>query len=225
MDRTQAGQMQDQCREDMASSSSILQLGAVNSLRRKNVYFFTALILLTALLTGIGLYLGSSEMADANAAVTGQGTIFLVTIFFVLVVLLVSGLVYFHRTVIVPLENLCTALQRMTAGHLDSPVHINASGEVGQAGELVNDLSINMQEILLYIWNYSQQHFSLLERISRNCNTCVDADPSLSGLQGDIAEMERNTEELQAIVVAHDYFEVKLEQKKMVSDVQQEQTD
>jgi methyl-accepting chemotaxis protein len=175
--------------------------------------------------TGLYLVSGTVGTAGGSADLNRTLLVFFVTLFLLLIVTLISSLVFLQRSIIVPLENLRTALQRMTEGHLDIPVQIKNRDEVGQVGELVNDLSINMQEVLLYIWNYTQQHFNLLDRISGECSGSVSADLNLSGIKQDLAGMQLSTEELQAIVVAHDYFEVKLEKKKMVSDTQQEQPD
>ncbi len=204
---------------------SILQLGAVNSLRRRIIYFFAALIFLVGLLTVTGLFLmyDSSAMGESTPVLTGKSPIFFVSIFFVLITTLISCWLFLHRSILIPLEKLRYTLQRMTEGQLDLPLSIRSNNEVGQVGELVNDLSINIQEVLLYIWNYTQQQFSLLDRITKKIVLPATADQNLSVLNQDVGEMQRNAEELQAIVTAYDYFEVKLEQDKMVSDTQLEQ--
>ena len=146
-----------------------------------------------------------------------------------LVVLLsvqVVAMVYFTRGVIRPLAEIQAASRLMADGHLETLNHVKRADEIGSLGENINDLAINMQEVLLFVWNHSQSSRDLLENIARNLNFSLEAEKHSpageNGVRKDIRKMHRNNENLKSIVMSFSYFEIKLEDEKMVSDYRQE---
>lgn len=121
---------------------------------------------------------------------------------------------FFHHYILKPLSAIHTATRRMTDGHLDSLIRITRKDEIGRLGESINDLTVNMQEVLLFIWNHSQQSRELLEQTMRQ----LDTPDSLSIVRDDLEKMWQNNEELRSIVLSFSYFEIRLEHERMLAD-------
>ena len=66
----------------------------------------------------------------------------------------------------------------------------------------------------------------LLESIADNLNFSLHTEQpdseTKNGIQKDISKMHRNNEDLQSIVMSFSYFEIKMQDEKMVSDYRQE---
>jgi len=125
-----------------------------------------------------------------------------------------TALFFFHHYVIKPLVSVHAATRQMTDGHLDSLVRIVRQDEIGRLGESINDLTVNMQEVLLFVWNHSQQSRELLEQTLER----LAAPEPLSGIQDNLEKMRQNNEDLKAIVLSFSYFEIRLEHERMLAE-------
>lgn len=189
-----------------------LQAANASELKKKSLFFFALTIMLT-LTVAAGVLCEST-----NNRIHVLPSIFLTASLTLLLCTLIGGMLFFKRNIMIPLETTGEIVQRMAAGHLDKPIRIKAGNEIGQVAEGINGLAVNMQEVLLYIWNHTQQNFILLDRISEQLNSQPDSALPLSQLKKDIAQVRRENEGMKGIVTTFDYFEVKLEHEKIVSD-------
>ena len=125
-----------------------------------------------------------------------------------------------------PLTEMQVASRLMVEGHLETLNHVQRKDEIGSLGENINDLATNMQEVLLTVWNHSRSSRELLESITSDLDFVLDREKSSvtieNTLQKDIKKMHYNNEHLRSIVMSFSYFEIKLEDEKMVSDYQQD---
>ncbi len=170
------------------------------NLKKKAMLFFSLSIPLSLLIIGSMLYASRGQSDKGLWVALFAAVLLLVT--------LVLGLLFFQRSIVVPLQELCSTVQRISNGEFDNPVQIRTMDEIGQVGESVNDLVINVQEILLYAWNHTHKNFTPLKELP--------ADPSL--LKNEIAKIYRENENMKEFLLTFTYFEVKLEHEKMVSD-------
>jgi len=225
--------------KDTSRYGSYLHTGNALNLKKKSLVFFTLTILLTLIMAAGVLYEsmnnrmhiipseGNSEIfvhankcnstPDSNGS-AGFSSAFLTGSLTLLLCTLIGGMFFFMRNIMIPLEITGEIVHRMTEGHLDKPIQVKAGNEIGQVAEGINGLAINMQEVLLNIWNHTQQNFILLDRISEQLNSQPDSALPLSQLKKDIARVRQENEGMKDIVTTFDYFEVKLEHEKMVSD-------
>lgn len=187
--------------------------GKITSLKKQTFIFFVVTTLLTLLIT-IGIVCNSA----GNGASTSL-PVYLICLVSLLFITLIVAMLFFQRNVLVPLEKICATTQLMTEGHLETPIQIRAGDEIGKVADLINDQAINMQEILLFIWNYTRHNFELLDDISvRMEQDDSDSPEALTKLKEDVAHIREGSEDLQSIVTSFSYFEIKLEDEKMLSD-------
>lgn len=215
---------------DASWGRPFLQIGNISSLRKKSLLFFTLTILMTLMVAAGVLYesanhwtllhesMGNGDVAGSGNRLSGFPPVYLAGSLVLLLCTLIVAMIFFQRNIILPLERIGNATRRMTEGQLNTPIRIKAKDEIGRIGELINDLAINMQEVLLYIWNYTHQNFVLLDRISEQLNDQPDGALTPPWVKDDIARIRQDNEDLKFIVTTFDYFEVKLEHEKMVSD-------
>jgi methyl-accepting chemotaxis protein len=78
----------------------------------------------------------------------------------VFTILIVSVMVivwyYFHKFILYPLDRMNEVVEQIGHGKLDKTITIRAPLEIKRLSESINDLSVNLQEILLFIWNQTE---------------------------------------------------------------------
>ncbi|TAA75560.1 MAG: HAMP domain-containing protein [Candidatus Electronema aureum] len=169
------------------------------SLKNKALSFFALTVLLT-LFTAVFVMRGGPPVA----ALAALG---------LLLCVLAAALLSFQIYVLKPLADVHAVTRQMIDGHLDRLNRIHRADEIGRLGESINDLAVNMQEVLLFVWNHGQESRELLERIA----ALSDAEPQ-SELDEDIEQMRQSNENLKDIVTSFSYFEIRLEHERMMAE-------
>ncbi|MEN8189557.1 MAG: HAMP domain-containing protein [Thermodesulfobacteriota bacterium] len=182
-----------------------------SSLKKKGTVFFCLAFLLTLLMVGGGLY------NVPNRYLIGPALLMIAT--------LGGGLFFYQRKIIASLEEVESRVLHMSGGNFDKQVHVQAEDEIGRVGGRINDLAMNMQEVLLTLWNHSQENNRLLDRIDNNIAEQQKKGALPEVLSNDLAELRLYNESLREIVRSFNYFEVKLEDDKMISDYDGEDLD
>ncbi len=194
------------------SQKSFPWAGKITSLKKQLFLFFVVTTLLTLFIT-VGVVYESMR--------NGYSASYLICLLSILFITLIAAMMYFQRTVLIPLENICVATRLMTEGNLETPVRVKAGDEIGKIAELVNDLAINMQEILLFIWNHTQENSELLVKVTNSFdNSQMDCSQVMDRVKEDIHHIQMDNEDLKSIATSFSYFEIKLEHEKMLSDPQ-----
>lgn len=183
---------------DLSPMSTLLQAADRLSLKSRAFFFYALTVVLTLLAAGGVLYERGLTLLLLTLLIAAQ----------------TAALFFFHHYVIKPLAHVHAATRQMTDGHLDSLIRISRQDEVGRLGESINDLAVNMQEVLLFVWNHSQQSRELFDRAAAR----LDAPEPLPAIQDDLEEMRQNNEDLKAIVLSFSYFEIRLEHERMLAE-------
>lgn len=128
------------------------------------------------------------------------------------VLLVVLGLRLFRRRIVVALRVIETITARMAGGRLDELVDLGPRrDEIGRIGEQVNDMAINLQEIFHHLWNHGRDDLALLDAMERKL---------AAGEAGNVGEELRllrlDVEEIRSLVTAHAYYQVDVEDEKLV---------
>ena len=207
---------------DLSPMSTLLQAANDVSLKKKAQLFFVLNFLLTMIAAAGLLYVFVKHSGETSRIIHAS---LCVTLFFLLSVQ-IAAMIYFKNNIIKPLAEMQAASRLMAEGHLETLNYMKRADEIGSLGENINDLAVNMQEVLLFVWNHSQLSRDLLENIADDLNFSLDTEKSGfkigNGIQRDISKMYKNNEDLKSIVMSFSYFEIKLEDEKMVSDYQQD---
>ncbi|WP_417911977.1 HAMP domain-containing protein [Candidatus Electronema sp. TJ] len=186
--------------------TTLLQAADSASLKSKAQLFFVSAFLLT-LLAGAGILIergGAGGWASAVALAAAA----------TLLCLLAAAAFLFQRQVLKPLADVQLSVQEMTEGHLDRLSRVKRSDEIGRLAETVNDLAVNMQEVLLFVWNHSQQSRELLERALER----IEEGSALAAAQEDLTLLRQDNEDLRSIVTSFSYFEIRLEHERMLAE-------
>lgn len=115
----------------------------------------------------------------------------------------------FIRNIVVPLEEVLNAARKITEGYLKETVPIRNKDEIGKIGEQINALSVNLQEILLHVWNHSRDSDDILERISHKIP---------SDMAQDIAAVRHSMEEMQSMVKTFEYYDIRMDEDRLMSE-------
>jgi methyl-accepting chemotaxis protein len=217
-----AGRYKVHLKTDLSPMSPLLKAANDVSLKKKTLIFFVLNFLLAIVATACLLYIFVQHSGETTKSIHALVCVIL----FLLLSVQAAALIYFKSNIIQPLAEIEAASRLMADGHLETLNHIKRADEIGSLGENINDLAVNTQEVLLFVWNHSQITRKLLENIAGDLNFSLDTEQSdsliKSGIQKDISTMHRNNENLKSIVMSFSYFEIKLKDEKMVSDYQQE---
>ncbi len=218
---------------------------AVPRLAKKIWFYFFLVILVTLPLTTSLIYEVGSERLQAQIveSITGMGNTtplpspvsnartsetgdigrilkrlqirMLLVMSGVFLTVFVATFVFMHR-VIKPLEEIGRATFKMAHGRLDEPVPVRNHNEVGKIGEFINDLAIDLQEILLHVWNHTRQDIVLMERIA----PIMSSQPVGNGLPAQIREdfylVKQDIEDMRDMVKAFNYYHVRLDEEKVL---------
>jgi methyl-accepting chemotaxis protein len=118
----------------------------------------------------------------------------------------------FIRNIVEPLEEVLSAARKITEGYLKETVPIRNKDEIGKIGEQINALSVNLQEILLHVWNHSRDSADILKRISDN-NRGIPSD-----MAQDIAAVRHSMEEMQSMVKTFEYYDIRMDEDRLMSE-------
>jgi methyl-accepting chemotaxis protein len=217
-----AGRHKVHLKTDLSPMSNLLQAANDMSLKKKTQIFFVLNFLLVIIATAGLLYVFVEHSGETIKVIH----VVLCMILLLLLGIQAAGMYYFKSNIIRPLAEMQAASRLMADGHLETLNHMKRADEIGSLGENINDLAINMQEVLLFVWNHSRLSRDILENIAGDLNFSLDMEmPDTivkNDIQKDVTQMHRNNEDLKSIVMSFSYFEIKLEDEKMVSDYQQE---
>jgi methyl-accepting chemotaxis protein len=143
-------------------------------------------------------------------------------IFWVILVCLAGNAILFFlmiRNMVSRLEDVTKIADKIAKGHLNEAVPIYQYDEIGIIGRVVNEVVVNLQEILLLLWNQAQNCLGYLDHLDgkneKNNKTSNNLDERLQ-------QMRHSLEDMQTMIRSFDFYGVYFEDGKLVT--RQEQT-
>jgi methyl-accepting chemotaxis protein len=113
------------------------------------------------------------------------------------------------RNLFCSLEKVTKIASKISRGHLDELVPNYPCNEIGTIGRVINDFAVNLQEVLLLLWNQTQNCLRQLNQMDeKNNKTSVNLDERLQHMRNDL-------EEMQAMIRSFDYYGVRFEDGKL----------
>ena len=109
-----------------------------------------------------------------------------------------------------PLRTIEKALAQLARGKLNETVVIDSPDEFGRMGAGVNEVAVNLQELLLYIWKQTGQCLTLIDRINNNPDFQQDRRLTLEGL-GYLKQLSEAIDDLRDMAKAYVFYDVSLE--------------
>jgi methyl-accepting chemotaxis protein len=210
-----------------------------SKLHKKTLIFFALLILLASVLSGVAIYhhnkgeaalntiaaMGGTDSgpntpaarteAEARSHVDLEDSLTIMTM--ALVSVLILFMFFFIRNIIKPLNKLEKMTREMADGRLDLLVQDskNASCSIDVIGENVNSLAMNLQEVLLLVWNHSEHNLETVEQALKTLDSAgeIPREQLRAGLQSLKAELRQ----MQNLPQQFELFDVTLEGKKALA--------
>lgn len=160
------------------------------------------------------------DMTEISAILTRlqQRMILIMTIVFVCII---ATMFVFIRNIVEPLDALGKSAKRIAEGHLDETIPIRCNDEIGNISELINDLAVNLQEVLLHVWNHTCQDIVMMDHVAE----IIHAQPGEimpKSIKDEFDFVRRDIEEMQEIVKAFDYYNIHFEGNSLVGNEIQE---
>lgn len=207
----------------------------ISGLHKKTLIFFALLILLSSILSGVAIYhhnKGEAALTTIEAMSTKGNSVTqkelearnhvgledsLTILTIVLVCVLVLFMFFFIRNIIKPLNKLENLTREMADGRLDLLVQDNktASSSIGAIGENVNSLAMNLQEILLLVWNLSDHNLETVEQTLRVLST--DGDIPREQIRANLESLKSELQQMQDLTQQFELFDVTLQGKKALA--------
>lgn len=116
---------------------------------------------------------------------------------------------YLNRFILSPLNYMRNATEQIIHGRLDQTIKMNAPLEITRLYESINDLSVNLQEIMLFVWNQTENSLRCIE--GDGCEK-VGSGLSVTGIN----MLKNNMLELQKMVSSFTLYDVRIDKKKLV---------
>ena len=137
--------------------------------------------------------------------------------FIFLSVIMLIGIIwiwyYIHKWIMFPLNQMVVAVEKIGRGHLNQTIKIDAPEEIQRISESINDLSVNLQEVLLFVWNQTEASLQFLEGAhdeNRESNV-VNSDKDLK-----VIAVKKNMLELQKMISAFAFYDVRFDQNRVI---------
>lgn len=191
--------------------------GHPHSLNKWVNIFFLAFIL-GLIIIAISFYFYTKSYADPNIHLSEPYRLIKilsiaqkVIVTLTLVTIIGLGMLWFytHKFILVPLNYMRKATEQLINGKLDQTVQLNAPIEIKRLSDSINDLSVNVQEILLFVWNQAESSLHCIEKDKAE-NSIRDISTA------EISILRHNLIELQRMVSSFALYDVYMDQKKVL---------
>ncbi len=115
-----------------------------------------------------------------------------------------------------PVRIISRAMSNLAQGRLNETVTIDTPDEFGQIGSGINELAVNLQELLLYIWKQTGHCLALVEHLQNNPDMRHDGRLTLEGL-GYLKQLSESIDDLREMSKAYVFYDVRLEGEKTLA--------
>ncbi len=133
-----------------------------------------------------------------------------------LIVLGVTAVIFFSlRGLTTRLNHLSKITGKIADGHLDEKVRAETNDELGEIGEFVNDIAMNLQEALLHIWVHATDATLLLDQIDESLSAQPDTRISPQ-VRAHLRFVRKDIRDMQAMVQNFEFYDLQLEDGKIM---------
>ena len=115
--------------------------------------------------------------------------------------------IFLYRRVARPLEKAAEVAERMAEGHLGETLSNHPPNEIGRIGESINSLAVNFQEMLILVWNQTDNAIARLRRTTGQVGTAGVHDLS-PDMVTDLTSARQDLETMRMMVRSFDLYDV-----------------
>ncbi|GEM_PF-1695199 len=122
----------------------------------------------------------------------------------------------FMRYFLNPLKETTTAAKRIADGHLDETIPVRSCDEIGNVGQTINDIAVNLQETLLTVWNHTEQCSVAIDHIHDQISmqpANLISHETIKNLES----LKQGMESMRTWVKEFDYYAVTIVEKKVLA--------
>jgi methyl-accepting chemotaxis protein len=118
------------------------------------------------------------------------------------------------RNIVSRLDEVTKVAGKIAKGHLNEVVPIHRFDEIGTIGRAFNDVAVNLQELLLLLWNQTQNCLWHLDHANRN-----NEKNNKSSINFDerLQQMRQSLEDMQTMIRSFDFYGVRFEDEKLIT--------
>jgi len=204
------------------------------------VWFFSIMVLIVPLLIGAGLVLrlGSDDFQDSIiSAVSSERSTAVpegadrqpvklllqqkiqVPLLSILIAVLLGStlsLLFFYRYLIRPMDQMALTARQIIEGNLDISMPKYSCCEVNELGRSFNDLSTNLQEVILLVWNYLRDSSRTLDLMIENENSQGSEQIGSPMLQ-DLTTIREKMRTIEQVITSFDLYDVTIENQRAMA--------
>lgn len=188
--------------------------GGIGHLKHQFLWCFLTITLVTM---GVGIALlielGSGPQLDGTVN-PGDAVTFLAALRWRIVlgavlIIIAAGVVFLflHARIARPMEKMAMAAGRMAEGCLGVSIPDHPSNEIGRIGTSVNGLAVNFQEVLILVWNQTEEAITKIRRTTRQMTPGCDEHVS-PDIVVDLKSARQDLETMQMMVRSFDLYDV-----------------
>lgn len=123
---------------------------------------------------------------------------------------------FFIRSIVRPLERMRRASEKMSRGCLDEPLPVQGDDEIGQIGELTNDLAMNLQEVLLHIWKHGTDFDRFFKRLDNAFLSRTESDISPE-IREDFEAAKQSVRDIREMVRSFELYDIHLDDENVMA--------
>jgi len=123
--------------------------------------------------------------------------------------------VWIQRNIFYPLNDVTASLRLITQGRLNTIHPTNRNDEIGQIGELLNDVAADFQEILLASWTHASRSVDQAERLQAILNA-NPPDAVTRELNQSCDQLIRESKSFQKLMEGFEFYDVTVDKNRLV---------
>jgi len=124
--------------------------------------------------------------------------------------------IFLYRRVARPLEKAAEVTGRMADGHLGETLPNHPPNEIGRIGESINSLAVNFQEVLILVWNQTDNAIARLRRTIGQVRPDREHDLSPDML-ADLTSARQDLETMRMMVRSFDLYDVAITENDVLT--------
>lgn len=144
-------------------------------------------------------------------------------VLWMLIVCLLAGAIIFFlviRTILNRLNNIRIVAAKMAEGRLDETIPFQRLDEIGAIGKVINDFAANLQEVLLLLWNQTQNCLRQVKKVNK-----YEIYPEMmAGMDVNLQQMQNGLEDMQSMIRSFNFYGVCLDDGLLIARHDQEET-
>jgi methyl-accepting chemotaxis protein len=134
-----------------------------------------------------------------------------------LIITTVGGVfIFLNGKIARPLAKTAAAVERMAEGCLETTIPDDSPNEIGRIGASVNGLAVNFQEVLILVWNQTDNAITRIRRTAHQLTP--DIENSLSpDMMEDLVSARQDLESMQMMVRSFDLYDVAITESDVLA--------